>query len=87
MHRIPAFISTVDETRTIALPDTIPVGARVAVMVMPGKPGEDSPERRLRFERVMEAIQAAIREGFTPPAISDEEYDARIEMARHAVGM
>ena len=86
MHKIPAFISTVNATRTIALPASIPVGSRVAVMVMSGEPAEDSPERRLRFDRVMAAIQAAIAEGFTPPVISDKELDSRIKMARRTTG-
>ena len=86
MKRIPAFLSTVGATRTIALPDTIPVGTRVAVMVMPDDPAADNPERRLRFDRVMAAIQAAIKEGFTPPTISDVELDSRIKMARRATG-
>lgn len=55
-------------------------------MVMSDEPAEDSPERRLRFDRVMAAIQAAIAEGFTPPAISDRELDSRIKMARRATG-
>lgn len=86
MRNIPAFISTVDANRTIALPYSIPVGAKVAVMVMSEEAAEDSPERRLRFERVMAAIQAAMAEGFSPPAISDRELDSRIKMARHAAG-
>lgn len=86
MYRIPAFLSTVGATRTIALPDTIPVGTRVAVMVMSDEPAADNPERRLRFDRVMTAIQAAIKEGFSSPAISDAELDSRIDRARRATG-
>ncbi|MBX3054613.1 MAG: hypothetical protein KF753_24295 [Caldilineaceae bacterium] len=85
MRNIPAFISTVNADRTIALPENIPVGAKVAVMVM-SEELEDSPERRLRFERVMATIQAAIAEGFAAPAISDRELDSRIKMARRGIG-
>ncbi len=86
MRNIPAFISTVSATRTIALPDNIPIGTKVAVMVMSDEPAGDTPERRLRFDRVMAVIQAAIAEGFTPPAISDGELDSRIKMARRSTG-
>lgn len=86
MKTIPAFVSTVGATRTIALPDDIPVGARIAVMVITEEIVDDHPKRRARFDAVMAAIQAAMREGFSPPAISDSEFDARIDRARHATG-
>jgi hypothetical protein len=80
-----SYISVVDKSRTITLPDSVPIGARVAVVLLPG---EEKPEARstraARFATVMEAIRAAIADGFTPPEISDAELDARIDCARKA---
>lgn len=80
-----AFISTVNADHTIRLPKEIPVGAKVAVVLMPTE--EQTVEldtRRARFEKVISAIRAAIADGFAAPAISDEELSARIKRARRA---
>ena len=75
-----SYISIVDKSRTITLPDSVPIDARVAVVLLPG---EEKPEARstraARFAAVMEAIRAAIADGFTSPEISDAELDARID--------
>ncbi len=45
------------------------------------------PERSIRharFEKVMDAIRAAMAEGFSAPVISDVELKARIKRARQA---
>lgn len=78
------YISTVDKSRTITLPTTVPVGARVAVVLLPAENEMNaSASRDARFAAVMEAIGAAQASGFTPPAISDAELDTLIERARH----
>lgn len=80
-----AFVSTVDTSRTIVLPDDIPIGATVAVVLMPSEAAANvALTRRARFEQVMAAIRAAMSEGFSAPDISDTELDARIERARRA---
>lgn len=80
-----SFISVVDRSRTITLPDSVPIGAKVAVVLLPG---EEKPEagstRATRFAAVMTAIRAAIADEFTPPEIGDAELDARIDRARKA---
>lgn len=82
------YISTVDPSRTISLPDTVPVGARVAIVLLP--PVETLPdadaERTARFMAVMKAIAAAQAAGFTLPEISNAELDTRIDRARRSSG-
>lgn len=80
----PAYISTVRSDHTIILPNDIPIGAKVAVVLV----GPDNEQimdqaRYARFQKVLDAIKAAVDSGSEPPAISDVEIDARIERARH----
>jgi hypothetical protein len=80
-----AFISTVNSDHTIQLPEEVPIGAKVAIFLMPGgEPNPDQIVRRARFEKVIAAVRAAIADGFTPPIISDAELKARIQRARQA---
>lgn len=79
----PAYIGTVGEGHTVSIPAEIPIGARVAILLLPPEAiDEQELERKEKFERVMAAIRAAIAGGYTPPAITDEELDARIRRAR-----
>ena len=82
------YISIVDPSRTIPLPDTVPIGARVAIVLLPPveMPPDADAERTARFVAVMNAIAAAQATGFTPPDISDAELDARIDRARRSSG-
>ena len=82
------YISTVDPSRTISLPDTVPVGAMVAIVLLPPveTPPDADAERTVCFMAVMKAIAAAQAAGFTPPEISDAELDARIDRARRTSG-
>jgi hypothetical protein len=82
--RTPAYVSTVGDDRTITLPDDIPAGATVAVFVLPPKAVEAEVARQARFAAMLDAIRAAIASGESPPEMSDEELDARIERARRA---
>ncbi|MCB0025157.1 MAG: hypothetical protein M9936_24345 [Caldilinea sp.] len=78
-----SYISTVDQSRTITLPDSVPVGARVAIVLLPAEAEPAANGARIaRFAAVMEAIGAAQTSGFTPPAVSEAEIDARIDRAR-----
>jgi hypothetical protein len=76
LARTDTYISTVDKSRTILLPDTVPVGARVAVVLLPSveTPPDADAERTARFTAVMKAIAAAQVAGFTPPEISNAEH-------------
>ncbi|MCB0105642.1 MAG: hypothetical protein KDE53_07030 [Caldilineaceae bacterium] len=81
----PAYIFTVRSDHTVVLPNDVPIGAKVAVVLV----GPDDEKivdkmRHARFQKVLDAIKAAVDSGYEPPAISDAEIDARIERARHA---
>lgn len=79
------YISTVRPDHTVFLPRDVPVGATVAMVIMsPEESNAAEKARHARFQKVLDAINAATAAGFTPPAISDAEIDARIERARHA---
>lgn len=81
----PAYVATVRADHTVVLPADVPVGSKVAVVIMSPDEGDKAEKaRRARFQKVLDAIKAATEAGFTPPAISDAEIDARIERARHA---
>jgi hypothetical protein len=80
-----AFISTVNADHAIQLPEDIPVGAKVAVFLLPEQESTvEQTARRARFERVMMAVRAAIADNFSSPTISDAELKARIQRARRA---
>ncbi len=79
----PAYSGTVSEGHTVRIPAEVPIGARVAILLLPSEAVDEREfERKEKFESVMAAIRAAIAAGYTPPAISDEELDARIRRAR-----
>jgi hypothetical protein len=75
-----AHIAHIQPDHTIVLPEEMPVGATVAVIVLPQPNGEAA--RRARFEATLAAIRAAMSEG-TPPLPSEAELEALIEKARH----
>jgi len=84
MSLTETYISTVDTSRTIILPDSVPVGARVAIVLLPAEEVSDvHTSRAARFAAVLDAIRAAQEAGFTPPKLSDTEIDARVERVRH----
>ena len=85
MTTTSAFVSTVNADRTIVLPEGIPVGAKVAVVLLPSdETQEESAARNMRFQKVMDAIRAAINNNFAAPSISDKELEQLIEEARQA---
>ena len=85
MTTTSAFVSTVKADRTIVVPEGIPVGAKVAVVLLPTEETqEESAARNMRFQKVMDTIRAAINTNFTSPSVSDKELDKLIEEARQA---
>jgi len=79
------YISTIKADHTVELPDSMPVGAQVAVTLLPTRESqEENVARNLRFQKVMEAIRAAINSNYTTPEISDQELNQLIREARQA---
>ena len=79
----PAYIGTVGEGHIVSVPSEVPIGAKVAILLLPPDPiDERESTRKERFESVLAGIRSAIAAGYTTPAISDEELDARIRRAR-----
>lgn len=76
----PAYIATINANHTIELPEEMPVGATVAVVLIPaGIDNAAGIERHERFSRTLTAITAAA----TPPLdMTDEDIDALIKQAR-----
>lgn len=88
MTSTPTFVATVNENHTIVLPGYIPVGAKIAVFLIPSEEVTAVQlARRGRFSKVMTAIHNAIADGFVAPEISYEELDARIKRARREATM
>ena len=79
----PAYIGMVDEGHMVSVPSEVPIGAKVAILLLPPTSADEREvERKERFDSVMTAIRSAIAAGYTAPVISDEELDARIRRAR-----
>lgn len=79
----PAYIGTVEEGHTVSVPSDVPVGTKVAILLLPSTAVEEQEAgRKERFGNVLAAIRSAIAAGYTAPAIPDEELDARIRRAR-----
>lgn len=88
MHLDPtnAYVTTVSAGHTITLPDDIPVGARVAVVVLPeAPPAVDDADRPARFAATLKAIRAAA--GWTPDTgiPDDAALDRLIAAARRGM--
>jgi len=80
-----AYVSTVKADHTIELPKSIPIGAKVAVTLLPTEdPEAENALRTLRFQKVMDAIRTAISSNYITPEISDDELNALIREARQA---
>ena len=80
----PAFIGIVDEGHIISVPPEVPVGAKVAILLLPSVANDGAEaERKERFAGILAAIRSAIAAGHAAPAIPDEEIDQRIAHARH----
>ena len=80
-----AYVSTVKADHTVELPKSIPIGAKVAVTLLPTEETEaENALRNLRFQKVMDAIRAAIHSNYTTPEISDHDLNHLIREARQA---
>jgi len=79
----PLLVTTVGEDRTIVLPDSVPNGATIGIVVLSGAP-KRKLTRKARFKAALAEIEAAIihsqREPIALP--SDAELNALIERAR-----
>ena len=78
------YITTISKNHTIDLPTEMPVGATVAVILMPKQVSIiDEAKRHADFQATLEIIRSLPQQ---PRAeISDEEFDQLIEEAREAV--
>lgn len=78
----PAYIGTVGEGHVVSVPSEVPVGSKVAILLLPETVEEQEAGRKERFASVLSAIGSAIAAGYTTPAVSDDELDALIRRAR-----
>jgi len=74
----PTHVATIRHDHTIALPNEMPVGAKVMVIVMPDEISEAA--RKARFAKTMEAIRVAMQ--MPLPKITDAELNALVDKAR-----
>lgn len=81
----PAFVTTVPPDRTIHLPQDVPIGATVAVVLLP-RSGDSADEalRRQRFERTREALRVASERPAGAPELDDATLNALIDEARRS---
>lgn len=76
-------VTTVNDDHTIVLPDSIPSGAKVGIILL-----SDAPQRVLtrkeRFKAALSEIERAIKRSHIEPIKlpSPSEFDALIERAR-----
>lgn len=77
-----AFVTVVAADRTIHLPADVPVGATVAVVLLPSRTTEAESARREWFERMRSAIQTAAEQTADAPEIDDATLNALIDHAR-----
>lgn len=76
------YITTAGSDHTIVVPPNIPVGATVAVIVLPTDAGDQNDAARsARFRETLAAIQAASAPEGSQVVISDEELAALVERA------
>ena len=85
MTTTSAYVSTVGADRTIVLPESVPVGAKVAVVLLPADETFDGNEaRKARFRIVMDAIRAAMDSRFPAREVGEAELEKLIDEARQA---
>ncbi len=81
---VAAYVTVVSPDRTIRLPDDVPVGATVAIILLPPMGAADEAARRERFERTRAALRAASESTAGAPDIDDAALDVLIDEARRA---
>jgi hypothetical protein len=85
-----AYITVVGEDHLLSLPDSIPTGATVAVVILPSsdtmlaQSEREETVRQAHFAAVMEAINAVASKPAPADQYTDAELDAIIEKARKA---
>ncbi len=79
----PAYVATVRPDHTIILPEEMPVGAQVMVILVPPKAValESDPARAARFAATLAVIKAAM-ENPIPDLPTDEELRTLVDKAR-----
>lgn len=80
LQSTPTYITIVNTDHTITLPPDVPVGATVAVVLMPSVLPTNEVARQARFEKTLTAIRAATAQ--PAPTITDSQLDALIKRAR-----
>lgn len=85
MMTTATYISTVKANRTIELPSGIPVGSKVAIVLLPSE--ADSAIRQQRFQSVIDTIRSAIASNFVAPDISDKQLKTLIVEARQSTNI
>ncbi|BCX05250.1 MAG: hypothetical protein KatS3mg053_3188 [Candidatus Roseilinea sp.] len=83
---VPMYVATVDEDHKVALPEHLPVGTRVGIIILPFSSESGALARKAHFEAALADIEAAIDRSRAEPITlpPDEEIDALIEDARKA---
>ena len=79
-----AYIAAVPADRMIQLPADVPVGATIAVIVLPQSHAVDDAARHERFARTRAALQRATERSVGIPEPDDEALDALIDRARRS---
>jgi len=79
----PLLVTTVGDDRTIVLPDSVPSGATIGIVVL-SSPPDHNLTRKERFKAALAEIEAAILHSQRDPIDlpSDSDFDALIERAR-----
>ena len=81
---IPAFIDTVSKDRTVSVPEHIPPGTRVAIIILDAQPEPATDAARsARFGSTKAAIRAAVDHPRTPD-LDDATLDELIRTARRS---
>jgi hypothetical protein len=83
---VPMYVATVAEDHTVALPEHLPIGTRVGIIILPVSSENGALARKARFEAALADITAAIAHSRSEPITlpPDEEFDTLIEDARKA---
>ena len=84
LDRVAAYLASVPPDRTIRLPDDLPVGATIAVVLLPPTSALDAGSRRKRFARTRATLRAAAERAASRPEVDDATLDALIDRVRHA---
>lgn len=79
----PLLVTTVGDDRTFVLPDSIPRGATIGIIVL-ANGATRNLTRKERFKAALAEIEEAIRHSRRDPIVlpSDAEFTALIERAR-----